>query len=116
MYFLIIQLYRIEYKDDLLLALTSCGIQKGSLFDGLNLDMTLQQDFPLFSGFVKSDDEKARYSVLITTVVESQEKVGELLALLKEADIDVEKEQILRLILLPAQMVIDNDLNWVKPE
>jgi len=114
MYFLIIQLYRIEYKDDLLLALTSCGIQKGSIFDGLNMDLTLQQDFPLFSGLVKSDDEKARYSILVTTVVQSHEKVGELIHLLKEADIDVEKEQILRLILLPAEMVIDNDLNWVK--
>ena len=74
------------------------------------------QDFPLFSGLVKSDDEKARYSVLITTVVESQEKVIELLALLKEADIDVEKEHILRLVLLPVQMVIDNELNWTKTD
>jgi hypothetical protein len=112
MFFLIIQLYKIEYKDDIILALTSCGIQKTSIFEGQNLDKVLQSDFPLFTGLVKSEDEKERYSFLITSLLEEKEKVNEFIELLKEADIDIEKENILRIILLPVENVIDHEMRW----
>jgi hypothetical protein len=112
MFFLIIQLFKIEYKEDLLLALTSCGIKKCSALEGQNLDKLLQNDFPLFTGLIKSDDEKERYSLLITSVLEKKEKINELLHLLKEADIDIKKENILRLIVLKAEYVIDSEIEW----
>lgn len=114
MFFLIIQLFKIEYKEDVLLALTSCGIKKGSIFEGQNLDKILERDFPLFTGLIKSEDEKERYSILITAVVEKKEKVHELILLLKEADIDIKKEDILRLILLPIEYVVDDKIHWEK--
>jgi hypothetical protein len=116
MFFLIIQLFRLEYKEDVILALTSCGIQKGSVFEGQNLDKLLQYDFPLFTGLIKSGEEKERYSVLITSVLEKKEKVDELVHLLKEADIDVEKENILRLVLLPVEYIVDHEMKWRKEE
>ena len=112
MYYLIIQLFKTEYKDDLLLALTSCGIEKGSLFEGQNLDKVLQRDYPLFTGFVRSDDERERYAALVTTVVDQKERVDELIALLKEADIDIRNEEILRIILLPAERILDHEIDW----
>jgi len=112
MFFLIIQLFKIEYKEDVLLALTSCDIKKGSTFEGYNLDKALQRDFPLFTGLIKSEDERERYSLLITAVVEKKAKAKELIDILKEADIDVEKEEILRLILLPVESVVDNEIHW----
>ena len=112
MFFLIIQLFKIEYKEDIILALTSCGIQKGSILEGQNLDKVLQRDFPLFTGFIKSEDEKERYSFLITTLIEKKEKVNELIELLQEADIDIQKENILRMILLPVEYVVDHELKW----
>lgn len=112
MYFLIIQLFRVEYKEDLLLALTSCGIRKGSTFEGTNLDKALERDFPLFTGLVRSEDDQERYALLITAVVENKSKVRELIHLLEEADIDIKKESILRMILLPADMVQDNDIDF----
>ncbi|RKX85051.1 MAG: hypothetical protein DRP57_04600 [Spirochaetes bacterium] len=39
MYFLIIQLFKNEYKDDIFLAFTSSGIKKASFFEGYNLDL-----------------------------------------------------------------------------
>lgn len=112
MYLLIIQLFKIEYKEDLLLAMTSCGIHKGNAFDGQNLDKVLERDFPLFTGLIKSDDERERFSMLITSVVEKREQVKELISLLKEADIDIAKDNILRVILIPADMVIDEHQRW----
>ncbi|NQT25647.1 hypothetical protein HQ585_09850 [candidate division KSB1 bacterium] len=112
MYYLIIQLFKTEYKEDLLLALTSCGIEKGSLFEGQNLDKLLQRDYPLFTGFVRSEDERERFSALVTAVVDRKERVDELIALLKEADIDIRKEEILRIVLLPAHRILDHEIDW----
>ncbi len=112
MFFLIIQLFKIEYKEDVILALTSCGIQKGSVVEGQNLDRVLHRDFPLFTGLIKSEDEKECYSVVITSLVEKKEKVNELIELLKEADIDIEKENILRVILLPVEVIVDHEMKW----
>ena len=114
MFFLIIQLFRIEFKEDVLLALTSCGIKRGSIFEGQNLDRILERDFPLFTGLIKSENEKERYSLLITTVIEKKEKIQELVHLLKEAEIDVKKEDLLRIILIPTEMVIDNEIQWIR--
>ena len=65
MFYLIIQLFKAEYKEDILLALTSCGIQRGNVFEGQNLDKVLKRDFPLFTGFLKSEDDKERFSMQI---------------------------------------------------
>ncbi|MFC1569762.1 hypothetical protein ACFL4L_05970 [bacterium] len=112
MYFLIIQLFKIEYKEDVLLAMTSCGIQKGSAFEGQNLDKVLERDFPLFTGLIKSDDERERYSMLITSVVDKKERVKEFIQLLKEADIDITENNILRVVMIPAEIVVDNTQQW----
>jgi len=114
MYYLIIQLFRVEYKEDVLLALTSCGIKKVNLFDGQNMDKTLHGDIPLFSGFLKSPDEKERYSVLIMAAVKKKEKAKEVIHLLKEAGIEIQKRDILRLVLLPVELLIDNEIEWEK--
>lgn len=112
MFFMIIQLFRIEYKEDVILALTSCGIRMGNICEGHNLDKLLQRDYPLFTGLLKSEDERESYSFLITSLIEEKEKVVELTNLLREADIDVEKENILRLILLPVETVVGHEVNW----
>lgn len=112
MFFLIIQLFKLEYKEDVLLALTSCGIRKGSTYEGLNLDKVLERDIPLFTGLIKSEYEKERYSLMITAVIDTKKRVQDLIHLLKEADIDVKKENILRLILLPAELIVDYETDF----
>lgn len=112
MYYLNIQLFKSEYKEDLLLAFTSCGIEKGSIFEGQNLDNVLQRDYPLFSGFVKSADERERYSLLVTAVIDKKERVQELIDVLKEAEIDIKDKDVLRIVLIPAEMIIDSEIDW----
>ncbi len=112
MYLMIIQLRKIEYREDILLGLTSCGIQNASVFEGENLDNMLERSVPLFTGLIRSEDEKAKYTLLILSVVEKREKVKLLIQLLKEADIDVEKEDIFHLMLLPVDTLIDDTHKW----
>lgn len=112
MYYLIIQLYKIEYKEDLLLALTSCGIRKGSLFEGQNLDKVLNHNIPLFSGFIKSNDERERYALQFTGIIQDKAQVEELVSILEEADIHVKTEDIMRIIVMPTESVIDYETNW----
>ena len=72
----------------------------------------LQRDFPLFSGFIRSDDEKERYSLLIMSIVDKKKRIQDLIQVLKEADIDIQKDDILRLVLLPTELVVDSQTNW----
>lgn len=112
MYLMIIQLRKIEYKEDIMLGLTSCGIHNVSVFEGENLDNMLERNVPLFTGLIRSEDEKAKYSMLILSTIESREKVKMLIQLLKEADIDIEKEDILQLVLLPVDTLVDVNHAW----
>jgi hypothetical protein len=111
MHFLIIQLFKQEYRDDLILALTACGITKASIFEGENLDKVLQMDIPLFTGLIKPAEMKQRYAMMITAVAE-KESAGKIVQLLKDADIDIQREDIMRIVMLPVEMVVDNETDW----
>ncbi len=112
MYLLIIQLFKNEYKDDIFLAFTSSGIKRASFFEGFNLDKVLQEEFSLFKGIIKPKEQKERYSMLITGVVDSKERVKEFIKVLKEAEIDIKQEDILRVVLIPTVFVMDKELDF----
>ena len=112
MYYLIIQLFKHEYKEDLFLAFTSCGIEKATFVEGFNLDKTLQDEFSLFKGIIPSKEQMERYSIMIHAIVESKEDVLELMNLLKESGIDIDNEEIMRIVLLPTILVKDAETNW----
>ena len=112
MYLLIIELFHIEYKEDILLALSSCGITKGSVIEGQNIDKLLEADIPLFSGLIKSAFQKEQYGLMIYAAVESRDKAAEIRDLLKEADIDITREHILRMLLVPVEMLIDDETTF----
>ena len=116
MYFLIIQLFRQEYKEDLFLAFTSCGIKNATFIEGFNLDKVLREEFSLFTGFVRTKEERERYALLVTAVVDGKDTVKELLHIIKESGIAYEKEDILRMTLIPASMVKDRDVDWEADE
>jgi len=60
MYFLFIKVIDTAYKEDIFLALQSVGINKGSYFLSHNMDNTLSDDMPAFTGFFKTEDDKAK--------------------------------------------------------
>ncbi|MCD6118153.1 hypothetical protein J7K93_14205 [bacterium] len=116
MFLIVIHLFKTEYKDDILLALTSCGIEDGCTFEGMNLEKILGHDYPLFSGLVPSENDQQRYSMLITATVEDMDRVESFVQLLEEADIDIKNEHILQLIALPAVRVVGNEVDWQKQD
>jgi len=112
MYYLIIQLFKQEYKEDIFLAFTSCGIKNATFVEGFNLDKTLQDEFSLFKGIIPSKGQMERYSIMIHAIVEKKENIREFINILKESGIDLENEEILRITLLPTIMVKDAEIDW----
>lgn len=101
MFLCIIQLYKIEFKEDVLLALTSCGIQKASVFEGEHLDNVLERDFPLFTGLIRSEQDQAKYAMMISAVIDDTKRAEAFVQMLREADINVDNEDILEVMVLP---------------
>jgi len=112
MYYLIIHLFKHEYKEDIFLAFTSCGIKNATFVEGFNLDKVLQEEFSLFKGIIPSKKHMERYSILIHAVVEKKENVKELIDLLKDSGIDLDNEEVMRIILIPTVMVKDGEIEW----
>lgn len=111
MFYLIIELLNTDYKEDIFLALQSVGIGNASYMDSYNLKNYLSAETSLFKGFFKSDirsDSEREEEGLICTLAESKDQVRELLKNLKDADIDIEGENILRVFLLPLVLAFDS--------
>jgi len=75
MFFLIIQLFKQEYYDDLMLALTSSDISNATIVDGLNMDNVMNQHIPLFSGLIPNESHKRKYCKMVFSVVSSKEEL-----------------------------------------
>lgn len=99
----VIQLFDIDYKDDLLLALTTAEITAATVVEGLTMQNMLDQDFPLFSGLFRSQREREQYSQVIFGTVEDDEAIESLLQVIEQAGIDNSEEQIFRLVTVPAE-------------
>lgn len=99
----ILQLFDIEYKDDILLALTTANITASTVLEGLTVQNLLDQDFPFLSGLFKNQRERERYSQVIFGTVEEDEAIESLLDVIEQAGIDNSGERIFRLITVPAE-------------
>lgn len=99
----ILQLFDIQYKDDILLALTTANITAATVVEGLTVHNLLDQDFPLFSGLFRSQRERERYSQVFVGTVSEDEAIDSLLELLSQAGIDNSQEQVFRLVTVPAE-------------
>jgi hypothetical protein len=112
MYFLFLKLVNTDYKEDVILAMQSVGIARATAIDGHDLDTSLADEFSFFSGFFKSEEERMREQIVITALCEDKNQVRRMLDMLREADIDIDKEAILRVILMPVASVFDKDMGW----
>jgi hypothetical protein len=102
MYFYVLQLFDTDYKEDINLAMISSGIKQATVVEGMNLDNVLQKDFPLFAGFFTGTDRE-RYSLMVFGIVEERETMISFLEILQQAGIDNNREEIFKLVILPAE-------------
>jgi hypothetical protein len=104
MYFYVLQLFNTDYKEDMILALTTAGIKRATVVEGINLDKLLAQEFPLFTGLLRGPADRERYSQLVFGMVEDQKMLDAFVEVLRQAGIDNRKEEIYRLMVLQGEI------------
>ena len=109
MYSHVITITNIDYKEDIFLSLQSAGISQASSLEALNLKKALSDEFSLFTGFFKSASEREDEQIIITAVIESKDQAREFLNNLKTTGVDLKKQDILRMAVLPAVMAFTSD-------
>jgi len=107
MYFLFVKLMNTDYKEDVILALQSVGVTKASYIECQDLEKSLSDEFHLFTGFFGADRREGENGI-VTALVESKDQVSEVVTNLRDAGIDIDGEEILRLIAWPVEMVFDS--------
>lgn len=105
MFLYVLQLFKIEYREDLLLAMTSAGIKHATVLEGTNFDKILEQEFPLFKGLFRGPDERERFSQLIFGMIDDLEVLKTFTEVLRQAGIENEGEEIYRLIALEGRLL-----------
>ena len=105
MFLYVLQLFKIEYREDILLAMTSAGIKRATVVEGTNFDKILEQEFPLFTGLFKGPEDRARYSHLVFGMVEDAAVLEGLVDVLRQAGIDNAGEEIYRLLVLEGRAI-----------
>ena len=106
MFYLIIQLFKEEFEEEVLLALTSVGIERAVVTDGLNLENVVTMDMPIFAGFRADPGKERRFCKIITAAVEEKKILDEFLAALKSGGIDFVRESLGVIVLLPAAQIL----------
>jgi len=104
---LVIVLSELDYKEDVFLALQSVGISKASVFDAISLDRSLESEYSLFTGFLKSRAENEGEQLILMAPIEGTSVAKELLANLEAAGIPLRTEDILNLAVLPVLFCFD---------
>lgn len=104
MYLYVLQLFNTDYREDMILALTTAGIKRATVVEGVNLDNMLTREFPLFTGLLRGPADRERYSQLIFGMVEDQKSLDAFVDVLRQAGIDNRREEIYRLLVLPGEL------------
>jgi len=112
MYFVFIKIFNVDCKEDIILALQSVGIDRGSLYSAINLDKTLNDELPLFTGFFKTEEDKAKKQYIITTLMEDKDTIKQFLNNLRESGMDIDNEDIIRLVAMPVNSVFDTKIGF----
>lgn len=101
MYYMVITVTNIDYKEDIFLSLQSAGITQATSLEALNLQKALSDEFSLFTGFFKSASEREDEQLLISALIDEKDQAKEFLANLETTGIDLRKTDILRMLVLP---------------
>ena len=101
--YMILNLNKEKYLDDVLMALTEAGIDDTIVLSGESLGHKLAFDNPLFAGFRKSFGKDKGYANVIMAVAD-QEQIDFMLEELKSSGIDFVKDEIGKIVLIPTEI------------
>ena len=103
--YMILNLNKEKYLDDVLMALTEAGIDNTVVISGESLGHKLAFDNPIFAGFRKSFGSEKGYANVIMAVAE-KDQVEFMLEELKNSGVDFVKNEIGKIVLLPVEILI----------
>ncbi len=106
MFYLIIQLFKEEYEEQVLLALTSAGIERATVSEALNLENVVTMEMPVFAGFRADPGRNKLFCKVITAAVDSETAVEDFLSALEMGGIDFVKDELGVIILIPVAKII----------
>jgi len=109
MYFLYIKVLDISYKEDIILGLQSVGVVKASVIESKNLENELSSEMSLFRGFFRSEEDRKDQQIIINAVIDDKDQAKNLLNNLGESGIDLAKDEILRLFVIPVSLFFDSE-------
>jgi hypothetical protein len=113
MYFLFMKIINIDYKEDIVLGLQSVGVSKASIIESKDLDETLGNEMSLFTGFFKALGEREGEQLIVTALIDSEDQAREFIQNLKEAEVPLDTEDILRLIIWPVSATYEKDTGFL---
>ena len=103
--YMIINLNKEKYLDDVLMALAEASIDDTIVLSGETLGHKLAFDNPLFAGFRKSFGSDKGYAKIIMALAEKSQ-VEFMLEELKNSGIDFEKDELGKIVLIPTDEII----------
>ena len=102
--YMILNLNKEKYLDDVLMALAEAGIDDTVVLSGESLGRKLTFDNPLFAGFRKSMGKDKGYANVIMAVAE-KEQIDFMLDELKNSGVEFVKDEIGKIVLIPTEVV-----------
>ena len=102
--YMILNLNKEKYLDDVLMALAEAGIDDTVVLAGESLGHKLAFDNPLFAGFRKSFGSDKGFANVIMAVAE-KEQIDFMLEELKNSGVDFIKDEIGKIVLIPTEVV-----------
>ena len=103
--YMILQLYKAKYLDDVMMALAEAGVEDTIVLSGESLSHKMTFSMPLFAGFRNTFGSEKQFTDVIMAIAD-EAQIDFMLEELKRSDVKFVDDQIGKLVLLPIQKTI----------
>ncbi|MBW6516671.1 MAG: PTS sugar transporter subunit IIA [Candidatus Cloacimonetes bacterium] len=107
-YTMIITLHETHRLDDLLTSMVELGITNASLMESTSLSSKISLDIPVFSGMYFDETKKHKESKVIICLINDQKTAHRLAELLKENNLDFNKQGVGFIQIIETSLLIGN--------
>lgn len=103
--YMILNLYKENFLDDVMMALTEASVDETIILSGEALSHKIAFDMPIFAGFRESVGSEKGYAKIIMAVAEP-DQIDMMLEALQGAGINFVEDHIGKIIILPVEKII----------
>ncbi|MBC8231584.1 hypothetical protein H8E77_18700 [bacterium] len=109
MQMLFIILNREDLLDDIISAMIELEITGATILDGVGMERVLAEDVPIFAGLLRSISGSRSYNKNIVALIRQKDTIEELVALLKDSDIDFMDVGVGKMFSIPVDFYIGSE-------